>query len=174
MRVEMNGKAQNKADETHERARQALVCALCFGFLLIAAAPAAADPGVGKLAVSATILKHTIMKIVAQPASVTVTAADIVRGYVEAPAPVQVAIQTNSPTGYLLEFGSHDNFMQQIRVTGLDSEVQLGSAGGVVTQAVPGRGRRNITLFLAFRFMLSETAKQGVYPWPMRLAVDSV
>ncbi|HEY3048915.1 MAG TPA: hypothetical protein VGJ72_15820 [Polaromonas sp.] len=169
----MNSKAHNAAGEKHEwarLARQTLVCALCFGFLTTAAA----DPGVGKLAVSATVLKRTTMKVVAQPASVTVTAGDIARGYVEVPTPVQVAIQSNSPTGYVLEFGSRDNFMQQIRVTGLDSEVQLGSAGGVVTQAAPGRGMRNTTLSLGFRFMLSETARQGVYPWPVQLAAASL
>ena len=166
----MNSKAVNAAGERHEWARQALFGALCLGFLGIAMA----DPSVSKLTVSATVLKRTTMKVVAQPASVMVTAADIARGYVEVPAPVQVAIQTNSPTGYVLEFGSRDNFMQQIRVTGLDSEVQLGSAGGVVTQAAPGRGMRNTTLSLGFRFMLSETARQGVYPWPVQLAAASL
>lgn len=166
----MHSKAHNAAGEKHEWARQALFGALCLGFLGIAMA----DPSVSKLTVSATVLKYTTMKVVAQPASVMVTAGDIARGYVEVPVPVQVAIQTNSPTGYLLEFGSHDSFMQQIRVTGLDNEVQLGSTGGVVTQAAPGRGMRHTTLSLGFRFMLSETAKQGVYPWPMQLAVASL
>lgn len=169
----MNRNKQSSAVERYEWARlvrQTLFGALCLGFLGIAIA----DPSISKLTVSATVLKRTTMKVVAQPASVVVTADDITRGYVEVPATVQVAIQTNSPTGYLLEFGSHDNFMRQIRVTGLDNEVQLGSAGGVVTQAAPGHGMRNATLSLGFRFMLSEGARQGVYPWPMQLTVASL
>ena len=54
-----------------------------------------------------------------QPASLVVTAADLARGYVDVPAASQVAIQSNTSGGYMLEFASQGDFMRQILVHGL-------------------------------------------------------
>lgn len=172
-RIKMSYKTSNTADKkTHgaHRARQALLIAFCLVFLSMAAA----DPGVGKLTVTATVRKHASMKLVMQPTSVLVTADDVARGFVDVPASVQLVVRSNSPGGYLLDFGSNDNFMQQIRVTGLDRDVQLGSAGGAVAQAALGPGMKSAILTLGFRFVLYKTAQQGVYAWPLALTVASL
>jgi len=139
----------------------------------LAAIPMAAAAGSGemKLAVGATILKHASLKVLTQPASVVVTAADIARGYVDVPAPAQVAIQSNTLEGYALEFANQGDFMRQIMVRGLGNDLQLSPNGGTVTKRSNGAGMTRTVLELAFRFVLSESAQQGTYAWPMRLSV---
>src|SRR5659263_307590 len=59
-----------------------------------------------KLTVTATVLKRASLQVLAQPASVVVTAADIARGYVDVPSPLQIMVQNNSRDGYMLTFES--------------------------------------------------------------------
>ena len=127
-----------------------------------------------KLTVTATVMKHASLQVLAQPTSVVVTAADIVLGYVDVPSPSHVAILSNSQSGYMLMFAIEGEFLRQILVRGLGSDVQLDSAGGGVARRPEGRGMSKATLNLAFRFMLSDSAKQGVYAWPMRLSVTAL
>ena len=141
--------------------------AMVFG-LLCATFSAQADT---KVTVSATILKRASLQVLAQPSSVNVTAADIARGYVDVPAASQVAVRSNAPAGYLLEFASQGDFMRQIVVRGLETDVQLSPAGGMVSQKAAGKGVTKATLALGFRFLLSESAQEGTYAWPMRLSV---
>ena len=151
-----------------------------FGFWGVAAMagllPALAEAGSGdaKLAVTATVMKHASLTVLAQPASVIVTAADIVRGYVDVPSPAHVAIQSNSQSGYMLTFASEGEFLRQILVRGLGNDVQLDTAGGGVARRAEGRGMSKASLDLVFRFILSDSAKQGVYAWPMRLSVSAL
>ena len=100
--------------------------------LLMVAPVAAVASDQAKLTVSATVLKHASLKVLAQPTSVVVTAADIARGYVDVAAPAQIAIKSNSPLGYMLEFANQGDFMRRILVRGLATEVQLSPAGGAV------------------------------------------
>lgn len=124
-----------------------------------------------KLTVTATVVKHASLKVLTQPASVVVTAADIARGYVDVPSPAHVAIQTNSQSGYMLMFASEGEFLRQTLVRGLGNDVQLDTAGGGIARRPEGPGMSKATLDLVFRFILSDSAKQGVYAWPMRLSV---
>jgi len=151
-------------------AQSALLAAASIG-LMLAPASAAAGGSEAKLLVTATVLKHASLKVLTQPSSVVVTAADIARGYVDVPAPAQVAISSNTSQGYVLEFASQGDFMRQILVKGLGTDVQLSPAGGTVVQHSTGAGVIRTTLSLGFRFFLSDTARQGTYAWPMRLSV---
>ena len=123
------------------------------------------------LTVKATILKHASMQVVSQPGSVVVTAADIARGYVDVAASSQILVQSNTQGGYMLMFANQGDFVRQTLVKGLANDVQLGAAGGGVAQPVSGRGMTKTALDLGFRFVLSESAQQGVYAWPMCLSV---
>lgn len=125
-----------------------------------------------KVAVTATVLKRATLEVVNQPAAVVVTQADLARGYVDVPLPAQLAILSNSPDGYLLEFTSHGDFMKQILVKGLTHDLQLNGSGGAVMQpATAGAGVTRASLSLGFRFLLSEATAEGTYPWPLRISV---
>ncbi len=151
---------------------QTVQVAMCSALALsLLAVPATATAGDGKLTVSATILKHASLNVLAQPSSVVVTMADISRGYVDVAAPAQVAIKSNTSGGYLLEFASQGDFMSQIVVRGLANDVQMSPSGGFVMQAATGSGMTRTTLDLRFRFFLAEAALAGTYSWPMHLSV---
>lgn len=124
-----------------------------------------------KLTVSAIVLKRASLQVLSQPASVVVTAADIARGYVEVPSPLQLKVQSNSQGGYMLIFDSQGAFMHQTLVRGLGNDVQLDAAGGSIAQRASGRGMYQTILALGFRFVLAESAREGIYAWPMRLSV---
>lgn len=138
--------------------------------LVVLGAFASAHAGETQLNVTATVVKSARLKVLAQPASVVVTAADLARGYVDVPADSQVAIESNT-NGYMLEFSNAGDFMRQILVRGLNGDVQLSPAGGLVTQRPGATGVSKTTLALGYRFLLAESARQGTYAWPMRLSV---
>jgi len=147
--------------------RLALYASLALG---VVAAPSTAAEASAKVTVSMTILKHAKLTVMAEPSVVVVTARDILRGFVDVPAAAQVAVHTNSPR-YMLEIGSHGDFMRQIVVRGLGADIQLSPAGGNVTQEASSTSVTKATLALGFRFLLSEAAREGTYAWPVRLAV---
>lgn len=152
--------------------RQAAMSVLIgLAFVSLTAASFAAGAAETKLVVSATVLKHASLQVVSQPGSVTVTAVDIQRGYVDVPGTAQVMVKSNTQDGYLLTFTSHGDFFRQALVRGLANDVQLGPDGGGVAQRPTGRGMTRTGLDLGFRFVLSASAQQGVYPWPMTLSV---
>lgn len=130
-----------------------------------------AEAGELKFAVSATVQKHASLKVLQQPLSVVVTAADITKGYVDVTAPASVQVRSNTQDGYLLMFESQGEFMRQTVVKGLANDVQISTAGGGVAQNTAGKGMRQTQLDLGFRFVLAQSARQGVYPWPIRLSV---
>lgn len=140
-------------------------------FLGLAAVSLTAGAAETKLAVTATVLKHASLQVVSQPGSVSVTAADIARGYVDVPATAQIMVKSNTQDGYLLTFTSQGDFFRQALVRGLANDVQLGPDGGGVAQKASGRGMTRTELDLGFRFVLSASAQQGVYAWPMRMSV---
>lgn len=135
----------------------------------------AMPPGVAAnelgLAVTATIAKRATLKVLAQPATVVVTAADIARGYVEVPGRARVAIRSNSQAGYMFVFSSEADFVRHMRVSGLGNEVQIGAGGGVVPQSGSAQGVTQATLELGFRFELAANAREGTYAWPVHMSV---
>jgi len=147
-----------------------LIAALSLGSL---AAPTDAVAGGSSttLTVTATVLKHANLKVLAQPASVLITPADIARGYVDVPAASRVEIKSNSPGGYMLVFESQSDFVRQTQVNGLGQDAQLGASGGLIAQPGTGGGMGKATVELGFRFILAENARPGVYAWPMQMSV---
>ena len=132
---------------------------------------ASADTVEGKLTISLTLLKHASMQIHTQPSSVTVTADDVDRGYVDMSSSAKLAVQSNAQGGSMLMFENQGEFLLQPLVRGLDNDVHLNASGGGVAQRASGRGMYKTMLDLGFRFTLSESARHGVCAWPLRFAV---
>lgn len=138
------------------------------------AIPSAATADQLKLPVTATIAKRATLKVLAQPATVVVTAADIARGYVDVPDRAQVAVRSNSAQGYMLVLASEADFVRQMRVRGLGDEVQVGPGGGLVRQSGSAHGVTQSTLELGFRFELAANARQGTYAWPVQISIAPI
>lgn len=168
----------NRDKDDHEERHSAFgassFSASSMALLMVAPVPPVVAAEQAKMTVSATVLKHASLQVLAQPSAVVVTPEDIARGYVDVAAAAQVAIRSNSPHGYMLEFASQGDFMRQVLVKGLSSDVQLSPAGGAVMQPATGSGITRTTLQLGFRFLLAQSARPGTYAWPMHLSVTPV
>lgn len=149
----------------------ALIAVLSLGSLSAPNEAAAAEPATSTLTVTATVLKYASLRVAAQPATVTITEADVARGYVDVPTPSRVEIKGNSPSGYVLVFESQSDFVRQTQVRGLGSEILLGATGGVIAQPGSGSGLGKSTIEIGFRFLLAQEARPGVYAWPMQVSV---
>lgn len=150
------------------RLAQPLAAAFWLGCLAMTSA-VAVQAGSLPLMATATVAKRATLKVLAQPPSVLVTEADLGRGYVEVLAPVQLAVQSNSPGGYILVFESRGDLVSDARVRGLGGEIQLG-ANGVVPRMAAAAGVSNTTHELTFRFTLSGSAQEGTHAWPMQIS----
>lgn len=142
--------------------------------LMVAPAPTLATGADVTVAVSATVLKKATLQVVSQPDAVSITPADIARGYVDVAVPAHVAVRSNSPRGYMLEFASDGDFFREVHVRGLAHEVQLGASGGAVMQPAAAEGVTRAQLELGFRFLLTDSALPGTYSWPLHLTVSPV
>jgi hypothetical protein len=142
--------------------------------LMVAPAPTLATGADVTVSVSATVLKKATLRVLSQPSAVSITPTDIARGYVDVSVPAHVAVKSNSPDGYLLEFASQGEFFRQIVVHGLPNDVRLGAAGAAVMQPAAASGVTRAQLELGFRFLLTDSAQPGTYSWPVHLTVSPV
>lgn len=127
------------------------------------AAPETSKP----MIVSATVAKRATLKVLAQPAWFVVTQADLERGYVDIQSPVQVAVQSNSPAGYLLMVESTGHLVSGTSIRGLDADVQLAGSGVI---PCPAAGTGGVSHSLSFRFRLSGSAEPGRHAWPVHIS----
>lgn len=126
----------------------------CLALLLLCAAfGASADAGRARatalLGISLTITPHIGMQVLEAPRSLTLSKADVDRGYVDLPDPVRVAIRSNLPEGFALTV-THD--AEQVQRTEVLADhaspnawrLRLHLADGAAAGAVPQRLRLNV------------------------------
>jgi len=121
------------------------------------------------MSVSVTVIANAKVLSDYQALQLTVSAADVARGYVEVAAAARFSVECNSRSGYLMEFNPVGNLFAAVEVAGLGKDVHLGADGGTVAQRGPTSPE--LTHELSFRFTLHPDTRQGVYPWPLRLSV---
>jgi hypothetical protein len=160
-------KQAGRYPKSSNRVAARLAAIVCLSTLVMTGS-VAAPLGSALLSVSATVAKRATLKVLAQPATILVTEADLTRGYVEVASPVQVQVQSNSPAGYLLVFESQGDLVSNTRVRGLGNDVQVGASGVAPRSAPTGGG--SATHDLVFRFTLSASARQGRHAWPMQVS----
>jgi hypothetical protein len=122
-----------------------------------------------QIAVTAFVPAQTVAQVVAQPAEITITAADIERGYVDIPRASQLRITSNNPVGYAVDFFSRLPIFTSVTVTSDNGSADLGPDGGAILER--GRHGRDMPLHLSFRFNLIPQVQPGSYPWPLALNV---
>lgn len=151
--------------------RSALAASLFLGVLFSPLQGLAQSQQVS-LTVSATVLKSARLTVLAQPATVLVTAADVDRGYVDVAASTKLDIKSNSPDGFMIEFVGRGEFVRGLRVQGLGADLQMGPEGGYV-RLMSGPVRTRV-FDLGFRLELSSVARPGTYAWPVQVAVTAL
>lgn len=133
-----------------------------------------ADPTVlhGAVAVSAFVPAQAVAQIVDQAAEITITAADIARGFVDIPAASQLRVTSNNPSGYVVDFFSRLPIFTSVRVSSTGGSADLGPDGGAIIER--GHQGRDMPLNLSYRFNLSAQVQPGTYPWPLALGVRAL
>jgi hypothetical protein len=153
-------------------ARQKRLRAIAFAAAALgASAPPAALAGTHSIEVRATVVRHASIGAFRAPRSITVTADDVARGYVELAQPVEVEIRTNNPGGVLLGFNLNSPQVNGARFEGQDLQLSVAAGAAVVLVPKAGAGLATQTLRLRTRLMLAPGAKPGVIAWPVALFI---
>jgi hypothetical protein len=120
------------------------------------------------LPVTVTVLPVARLELAAAPAPVLISAADLARGFVDAPRPLRLRVYSNSRAGFTLDFATLSPWFTAAALAGLDGEATLGPEGGSVAQRWQGQQTR--ALELRVRFRLADGLQPGLYAWPLQLS----
>jgi hypothetical protein len=117
--------------------------------------------------ISASVAPYTHLDVLAQAATLTVTADDVQRGYVDVSAGTHLLARSNDPNGFSVSFTPRAGVFDSAKITGLGSDVQIDHTGGSVHRAYTGR---EALMQLGYRFVLSRDVPPGNYPWPLQIS----
>ena len=121
-------------------------------------------------AITTAVRKHASLNILLQPDELVIADGDIERGYVDVPGMTKARIHHNCPGGYLLVFENLSDFFRQTHVRGLGDGVKLAGKGGVVTRSGITHGIGESNVEMEFGFDLTDSARPGIYDWPMQIS----
>ena len=136
--------------------------------------PIYAGSNTAEMTVTARVMARTILSVGSQPASVSVTSDDILRGYVEVPQAVTFTVRSNARGGYALSF-QPVNFpfsIADVRWNGQMTVVQSGNdwAASLTHPYQQGGSVGALTV----RLRLAAGAEPGTYSWPLQIAANSL
>ena len=136
--------------------------ALALALLAAISLPAAAEKASARFTVSASVLARVSLLAVDPPTLLTISGADITRGYKDVSA--RYDVRQNTGRGYLLSLTPRLGPASRVAVLGLDSPIELNDQSVEIYRNRPGGLER---LVLTFRFVLEATARPGSYAWPV-------
>ena len=122
-----------------------------------------------QLLISAVVPAQARLEQFSAPRSVTVSDADLMRGYLDVTDPVRVQVTSNSRAGYQLQLDTLLPLCRGIAIRGLGPDVLLPAEGGTVVQR--WQHPQSLSLVLNFRLLLASDVRPGRYDWPLRLTV---
>jgi len=125
-----------------------------------------ADEARTAFSVSATVLPHASVIATNGAAHVTVTAADLARGFLDVDRSYR--LRSNSARGLLLQLYPRVGLTRQIDVSGLPSPLTLSDTNVEVLRPA------NEELHLRFRLWLQPLATPGDYLLPLHLAAVAI
>jgi hypothetical protein len=157
----------------HQRLNSLFTAVIAIGIALLVAAKAYEVFGqTTAIPVSVTVISNTKTEFSYQQTQLTITNADVARGYLDAPSALRFSVNTNSRTGYIMDFYPIGHTFSSVQIKGLGDSVQLGADGGTIVQR--GMIAKKIAYELGFRFTLDPAIHAGNYPWPLKIAVRSL
>jgi hypothetical protein len=165
-------KAWLAPDRKARIASAGLALAVLLGGGASAAAHAAGQGAQRQMLVTATVMRHTSVRLDA-PRVLTISASDLARGYVDVAAAVHVAVQSNVRDGSTLMLQQEGKHVRKAVVQGPAGAVVVGAAGGMLSRPAAGSGMWRDAMQLRVRFELSQQAQAGTYDWPLQISVIS-
>lgn len=133
----------------------------------LAAGVACADEGRATFQVSLVVPTRVDLQAVGEPATVTVTEADLARGYLDVSARYHVSL--NDRRGYLLQIAHLGGVAREVRVRGLGGTVVV--SGDTVAVHRGGQAFEQ-DVALEFRLVLDQRARAGRFDWPLALSAQ--
>lgn len=128
--------------------------------------PAHAEQARAQMTVSATIVDTVGVRSVHQAQRLVITAEDVRRGYVDAPAATRVDVRCARLC--LFELKPTQDFVRSVRVAGLDTGAEFGAGGAAILHKATAQARE---VAMDYRFTLAPDTAPGAYPWPVALSV---
>jgi hypothetical protein len=125
------------------------------------------------ITVTARVAPWVKLQLEHQEMQLTVTPADVARGYVEAPAASRFTVTTNNRAGYTLNFQPRADIFRSVTIHGPGVSVEIGAGGGTVIQSGAETGVARTQLELGYRFYLAEGVQAGSYFWPLSMSVSA-
>jgi hypothetical protein len=120
--------------------------------------------------VNARVLARASVHILQQPVEITITDADIQKGFIDVNTGSLVEIRNNTRAGVNITFEANGMTFKETIVNGLGKEVALGPNGGIVNCQITGTK----IMALSYRFILDRNLQAGTYTWPLSLSVNPV
>lgn len=122
------------------------------------------------LVARATVKSYFAVRSASQPVSITVSANDVARGYIDVATPVRLEVEGNDPA-YAITFERSGAAFDGAEVQGLGQRVQLDSNAMLDWR---GTGYRRNTLEFRFRLRLAAGAAPGDYAWPIQVSMSPI
>ena len=123
------------------------------------------------LTVSVEVIARTILAVDSQPGSVEITAADVVRGYLDLPQSVMFHVRSNAAAGYTVQFQPLEGPFSRAEINWGNSIATVGSDGAWLSQPYR-QGTTSGTL--SVRLTLAPGTQPGSYAWPVRFDAGSL
>ncbi len=121
----------------------------------------------GTIVMSATVLPYHRIEVVRQLPLLTITPADVTRGYVDVVGGTSLRARSNDHQGFTVNFDPRARLFERATIQGLGGSVDIGPDGGAVYHTYAGR---DTALELSYRFYLSSGLAPGSYPWPLQIS----
>ena len=153
------------AARTETRPLRPAVLLLSIAFLT--AAPLFAGSASVPMHVSATVIARAIMTVSSEP-TVTVTDADVARGYVDVTAPIVIQVRTNSRAGYLLQAERQQVGLGAVELAFGDAAMTVGETESWISRPYVAGGE---VIAMRARVHLEAGTQPGSYPLPIALSV---
>jgi hypothetical protein len=101
-----------------------------------------------------------------QQPQLEITSQHVAQGYIDVLHASRIELRNNSPSGFILTIENQGEPFRDVYVNGFENQIQLNSGTAwVLMPYIPVPK----TLDLSYRFVLSENARPGSYPWPLQI-----
>ena len=142
--------------------------ATCSIVMILAATPVFAGMRNAGFRVSAQVVARTWIESVDEPATVTLTSADLLLGYKT--LDIHYRVHAFGTTRYLLNIAPRTGLADYVHIDGLGAPVTLGESDLTVLQQAPANVNE---LRLRLRLELRPGLPAGSYSMPLRLSVSA-
>ena len=122
-----------------------------------------------QMRISATVNPYVRLDVLQQQPSLTITAEDIQRGYVDVTAGTSLRTRTNDRNGVLVNFDSRSTVFERVSVSGIGATAEIGSGGGTIRAAYAGP---ESLAQVSYRFYLAQGVQSGNHPWPLQISAS--